>query len=215
MKKRPSVFFAVLSIVVIAFPTICSAQVFGAGAGAESQNSKPRLDLNRESVLTVNLREDLVEISPGGGIRSASGGGGGVGGLKVGHTSKSGFGLNGLLIGVDAKLAQLDANGMVFEITITDRNISRVLLTKTLPLKNYEEGIVELATSVASEKRLAVRLIPTIQVKDPVLDYPALIKTFGSSDSMWNKNYNELLNRGGGLSSIEDLNGRILQFVSF
>jgi hypothetical protein len=214
MKKKLLVFFAILSISAIAFPTICSAQAFGVGAGTGSQTAKPRLDLNREPVFTVNLRQDLVEILPGGGVRSASGGGGGMGGLQVGRTAKSGFGLNGLLIGVDAKLVQLDANGMVFEITLTDRNSSQVLLTKTLPLKNYEEGIVELATSTASEKRLAVRLIPTIQVKDPVLDYPALVKIFGASDSMWIKNYKELLLRGGGLSSIEDLNGKVLQFVS-
>jgi hypothetical protein len=55
---------------------------------------------------------------------------------------------------------------MVFEITLTDKN-SSCAIDKTLPPKNYEEGIAELATSVASD-RLVARLIPTIR-KDPKL----------------------------------------------
>ena len=209
--------FAVLSIVFIAFPAICPAQVSGGGVGTTTgAQSNPKVEINREPVLTVNVKEDLVEILPGG-IRPMGMGGGTVG-LAVGRTSESGFTVRGVLsVILLAKLVQLDANGMSFEITVTDRDTGRILVSKALALKNYEEGIVELAADVAGSGRVAVRLLPTIQVKDPVQDYPALVKSFGSMsvDSMVIKNFKELLLRGGAASSISDINGKRIQFASF
>ena len=99
--------------------------------------STPKVEINREPVLTVNLKEDLVEILPGG-VRSTGMGGSAVG-MPVGRTSKSGFTLKGVLsVIVLAKLVQLDTNGMPFEITVTDSGTGRMPASKVLALKNYE-----------------------------------------------------------------------------
>jgi hypothetical protein len=210
MNKDTRLVVALIACTFLFITVPCEAQVSGgASYSSISAQSKHKLEINLEPVQTVNVRQEIIEILPGGSHVLQTGS---STGLSVGATGGGGFGFKGgPILSIEQKLVQLNKDGMVLQVTITDRATGKILASRELALGNYQEGIVELASDESQGRRLAVRLLPTISTKDPVQEYPALVKSFGASGILL-LNGKEVLFRGGVKSSIEDVRGTKQQF---
>jgi hypothetical protein len=171
------------------------------------------VEINREPIITLDMKVELIEILPGG-IRILGRSMGGKA-MRVGATSRGSFGVDaGGKDQIETKLLQLNKDGIVLDVAVSDSS-GNVLASQELSLKNYEEGIVELATAVTADRRLAVRFLPSINVIEPVRDYPVLVRAFGMrGGGMVVLNDKEVLsNSAGGYSTVDDLNGKVQQFL--
>ena len=172
--------------------------------------SKAGVEINKEPVLNVQLRAELVEISAAG-TRSLGRSFGTT--LGAGHEGGGSLTLEGVAsISIQARLAQLQRDSLVLELTIAERETGTVLASRSLALANRQEAIVELATAVTGGSRIAVRFIPSIIVTEAVEDYPELLSEFGIENSMLIRNGKEVLTRISGHASMADLSGNALQF---
>jgi hypothetical protein len=176
-----------------------------AGAG---DPTKPILNYNLEPILTVDLTQEIIEILPGGtNVLNSSMH---PEGWRVGANSLFGVALgdkrDGISVTVAAKLLQLDQNGIVLDLRISDGRTKAVLSSQQLPLQNYQEAIIEFATSTTGNRRLAIRILPTIKVKEPLRDYPGMVGFFGthSPGGFLILNGKEVLSRTGGGVTIDN-----------
>jgi hypothetical protein len=188
----------------------------GAGGGT-GDPSKPKLEINREPIPTIDLKIELVEILPAGvntlGTILGRSGGGGFGAMRVGS---SGSGLSTVSgsgrIGWRLKVLQIDKDGAAIELTMTNE-AGAALVSQQIPLRNYEEVVVEVASAVAADKRLGIRIIPSLTSIPAVQDYPALVQTLTLSGLLI-LNGNEVVSRGGISGSVDDLSGNKQQFFT-
>jgi TonB family protein len=172
--------------------------------------SKAGVEINKEPVLNVQLRAELVEISAAG-TRSLGRSFGTT--LSAGQEGGGNLTIEGVAsIRIQARLAQLQRDSLVLELTIAERETGIVLASRSLALANRQEAIVELATAVTGGSRIAVRFIPSIIVTEAVEDYPELLSEFGIENSMLIRNGKEVLIRISGHASVADLSGDALQF---
>ncbi len=212
-------------ILILACSIAGMAQSGGIIAGARDPNApaakQARLLLNREPVLYLDLKKELVEITPGGinVLQAASerptrtsGRTMRYLGMRVGGNSLSSLRLeeNGYVT-ITTRLLQLNADGIVLEVVVKDQS-GNTIASRNLALKNYEEGIIELAATPTSNKRLAVRLLPRIKAIEPLQDYPALVPRFGTMNGLVIRNDKDVISRGGTEGTVDDLNGPNLQF---
>jgi len=231
MKRRASI--AVISFnvsfLLLSFPNFANAQGIGGGgvigASAPDVPWKPKVEINWEPIPTLQLATELVEILPGETRRVAFDSGEREGNalaaypsplaLRAGSTVSGSMGMKaGVPIGYALKVAKLDRNGLVLDITITD-GAKNVLATRTLDLRNYEEGVIEFASTANGDRKLAVRFLPTIKAIPPVQDYPVLVQSLTLSGLLI-RNGSELISRGVSVSSTaDDLMGRKLPFFTF
>jgi hypothetical protein len=228
-KKRSVVLaFAVISILMLALSYTANAQTGGGmiiGARRDptvNAPAKSRLLLNREPVLYLEMKTQVVEILPGGvNVLSSSDGlpSQGLTGYPARYVSSMRAGSNHLVgLRVDAGMIQigtdylqLDKDGILLDVVVRDM-AGKTLAAQKLPLKNYEEAMVELATA-ANGKRLAVRFLPTVKEIEPLQDYPSLVPRFGTSRGMLIRNDKDLLSRNGFYSTVDNLSGSEQQFV--
>jgi hypothetical protein len=233
MKRRA--FIAVISLVMglflLSLPHFAAAQGISYGgttSGAVIVNgdgvtmkTKVKVEINREPIPILQLATELVEILPGetriltsnSGEYKAMYPGGAA--LRAGSTGVGSMGMKaGVPISYKFKVARLDRNGLALDITITD-NSNKVLAARMLSLRNYEEGMIEFASTENGDKRLAVRFLPTIKAIPPVQDFPALLRSFTLSGLLI-RNGDELLSRGTFISStLDDLMGEKMPFFTF
>lgn len=188
-------FFLIAAAVnLAAIPGITNAQgggIGGAWVGGNGDTTKPMVKFDLEPVMVMNLQQEIIEILPGG--------------VNVLTTEKSSLansfptlaqefewrvGANslwGVSLGQDkdisvvitAKLLQLDEKGILLDLAIRDGQTKAVLSSQRLPLQNYQEAIVEFAASSTGNKRLALRLLPTVKIKEPLQGYSGTIPSFG------------------------------------
>jgi hypothetical protein len=185
---------------------------------------KMKVEINREPIPTLQLATELVEILPGETRILTSNSGEynanspmypGGSALRAGSTVVGSMGMKaGVPILYKFKVARLDRNGLALEITITD-NSNKVLSARTLSLRNYEEGMIEFASTENGNKRLAVRFLPTIKAIPPVQDFPALLRSFTLSGLLI-RNSEELVSRWASIySTSDDLTGNKIPFFTF
>jgi hypothetical protein len=186
---------------------------------------KPKVEINRESIPVLQLVTELVEILPGE-IRRLSYDSGdhngespmdqAVPGLRAGSVTMGAVAVKGgIMVSYRLKLVRLDRDGLTLDITITD-NTNKVLATRALSLRNYEEGMIEFASTEGGDKRLAVRFLPIIKAIPPVQDIPTALLRSMTIGGMLIRNGNELLSRGSVFSfSADDMTGKMLPFISF
>jgi hypothetical protein len=183
------------------------------GLSGAQELPKSKLEINREPILTLQWKSELVEILPGG-IRYL-GQSSGYSGMRVGAEGRGALSIEGTgRVQISTKLLQLDKNGLTLDVTITESKSGKILTSRTLSLNNYQEAIIELATSESGNSRIAIRLLPTIVVKEAVLDYPVLVREFGTEEGLLILNNKEVLARPSGKSGIDDLQGNTIQFFS-
>jgi hypothetical protein len=179
---------------------------------------KVNVEINREPIPTVQLAIELVEILPGE-TRALTSDLSRM--LQIETMLRTGSTITGSMamkadgsILYNVKVVRLDRDGLTLDITITD-NSNKVLATRTLLLRNYEEGIIEFASAENGDKRLALRFLPTIKTIPPVQDFPALLRSFALSGLLI-RNGDELLSRGIFVSStLDNLTGEIMSFITF
>jgi hypothetical protein len=228
MKKniRLIVLAAVMSGSMLWLPRSVNAQgISGIGGRLKDPNAvyKPEVLINREPIPTLDFKMELVEILPGG-INVLSPGDprpswldlppGYHSGWRVGAHGLESIGSSlGLNLMVGTELLQLDLNGIVLELTVNDYKTKAVLASQKLPLRNYQEAFVEFATAAAGNKRLAIRILPSIKYIPPLPDYPSPLQVLRIRDGLLVLNSKELLCRAGLVNSIDDLSGKELQFL--
>jgi len=214
-------------VIVAALSSPCAgnAQVVSIGAKPEPAGNSPAksfLMLNREPILSLDLKKEVVEILPGGlnvlaAAREPDAGSRNpaqrfIGGMRVGGNSLDGLRIDGnSYVYIGTRLVQLDKEGIVLEVNVTGE-ARTVLASRKLQLQNYEEALVELATSAEGNKRLAVRFLPSIRVIEPLREYPVLVERFGTGRGLLIRNSREVIMRGGSSGTIDDLNGTKQQF---
>jgi TonB family protein len=193
----PLALFVSLSLVVWAFPQIPT-------------QSRAGVEINKEPILNVQLQAELVEISAAG-TRSLGRSFGTT--LSADHEGGGNLTMEGVAsIRIKARLAQVQRDSLVLELTVAERETGTVLASQSLALANRQEAIVELATAVTGGSRIAVRFIPSIIVKEAVEDYPEMLPEFGIENSMLIRNDKEVLIRISGHASVPDLSGNTLPF---
>ena len=216
---------AAVIIAVLVSPCAGNAQAIGVGAKpdpAGNPAAKSFLLLNREPMMSLDLKKELVEILPGGinvlaAVRELDAGTRNpdqkfIGGMRVGGNSLDGLRIAGnSYVYIGTRLLQLDRDGIVLEVKVTNE-AKTVLASRKLLLSNYEEALVELATASEGNKRLAVRFLPSIRVIEPLREFPVLIERFGTGRGLLIRNSREVIMRGGCSGSIDDLNGPKQQF---
>jgi hypothetical protein len=221
-------FIFILLIFAFLGPQPAAAQSGGGavvGISGPGVQWKPKLEINREPIPTLRLATELVEILPGETRRLAFDSGEDTGGsltafpspyaLVAGGTASGSLGMKaGVPIHYSLKVVQLDKDGLVLDIKISDES-KTVLATRTLALKNYDEALIEFASTANGERRLALRFLPTIIPIPPVQDYPALVPSLTLSGLLIRNGY-ELISRGGSTrGTVDDLSGTKLQFFTF
>ncbi len=223
-KKNVVLSLTVFCALMLALPNSVAAQVVGGGggvkigvAGATGDQSKPKLEINREPIPTIDLRIDLVEILPGGtntlGTIIGRPGGGGFGAMRVGSTGSGYSTIAGSgRIGWRLKVLQIDKDGAAIELTMTDE-AGATLLSQRVPLRNYEEVVIEVASAVSADKRLGIRITPNLTSIPAVQDYPALVQELAMSGLLI-LNGKEVVSRGSVVGSVDDLNGSKQQFFT-
>jgi hypothetical protein len=230
MKRRAIISFisAVMNLFLLSLPQFANAQGASYGGSFSGSNivggngdiAKPKVkvEINQEPIPTVQLATELVEILPGE-TRALTPNVSGI--CQVDTTLRAGSKITGSMamkadgsILYDAKVVRLDRDGLTLDITITD-NSNKVLASRTLLLRNYEEGMIEFASTKNGDKKLAMRFMPTIKAILPVQDFPALLRSFTLS-GMLIRNGDELLSRGMFVNSIlDDLTGKKMPFITF
>jgi hypothetical protein len=221
MNKKTNVVLGLicLSMLVLSLSPPVVAQVSGGGGAimgvrtGPMDPSRPKIEINREPIPTMDLKVDLVEILPAGvntiGTIVTSSRGYRVGGNSAGFTTLPG----GMRISYKLKIAQLDRDGATIDATISDASKTPIL-SQRLQLTNYQEALVEVASAEAGNKRLAIRFVPTLTAIPAVLDYPGLVPTLTMSGFLI-LNSREIVSRNGSVSgSVEDLNGTKQQFFT-
>jgi hypothetical protein len=206
-KLNNLVLLLVSCIFMLGVPLVVHAQVSGIGGvrmAGSGDPAKPIVDYNLEPVMTLDLKQEVIEILPGG-----------VNILSVAPYSKYGVewrvgsnGLHGFSLGpnrdttvwIQTHLLQLDNNGILLDLSITDGKTKAILAAQKLPLQNYQEAIIEFATAVTGDRRLAVRFLPTVKIKEPLQGYPGVIGSFGfrGPGTYLILNGKEVFARGGG-----------------
>jgi hypothetical protein len=111
------------------------------------------------------------------------------------------------------RLLQLNAEGILLEVTVIDER-GNIFASRNLTLKNYEEAIIELAATANSNKRPAVRLLPSIKTIESLQDYPSLVPRFGTMSGLLIRNDTEVITRSGVEGTAEDLKGPKMQFIT-
>lgn len=227
MKKNFSLIaFAVLAILMLGLADLAVAQgvsgVIGARANDPNAPYRPEVLINREPIPTLDYKMELVEILPGGinvlwpsgDLRYPAGISPGLrSGWRVGSNSLEGVGMNvGMNLRVGTALLQLDPNGIVLDLTVFDGVTNKVLTSQKLSLQNYQEAFVEFATAAAGNRRLALRLLPSIKSIPPLPDYPSVVPYLGFKDGLLILNTKELLWRGGFGSGTNDQSGSEIPF---
>jgi hypothetical protein len=223
-KKSVVLSLTVFCTLMLALSNSVGAQVVGGVAGVKTgagggtgDPSKSTLEINREPIPTIDLKIELVEILPGGvntlGTILGRSGGGGFGAMRVGSTGSGFSTITGSgRIGWRLKVLQIDKNGATIEVTMTN-DAGATLLSQQVPLRNYEEVVIEVASAVAADKRLGIRIIPNLTSIPAVQDYPALVQTLTMSGLMI-LNGNEVVSRGSVSGSVDDLSGSKQQFFT-
>jgi hypothetical protein len=227
MKRRAII--TVVSVVIGLF--LLSLTHFAAAQGTSYINvkgdgvaikQKVQVEINREPIPTLQIATELVEILPGETRILASNSGEykdssiypGRQALRAGSTGGGAMGIKAGAIYYKFKVARLDRDGLALDITITD-NANKLLSARTLSLRNYEEGIIEFASTENGDKRLAVRFLPAIKTIPPVQDFPVLLRSFTLSGLLI-LNGDELLSRGASVSStLDDLTEKKMPFFTF
>jgi len=221
MNTKTIVVLGLICLIVLVL-SLCQpvvAQVSGGGGAIMGVRtgpvdpSKPKIEINREPIPTMNLKVDLVEILPAGvntiGTIVTSARGYRVGGNSAGLTTLPG----GMRIQYKLMVVQLDKDGAAIDATISDAS-NTPLLSQRLQLTNYQEALVEVASAETGNKRLAIRFVPTLTAIPAVLDYPGLVPTLTMSGFLI-LNSKEIVSRNGSVSgSVEDLNGTKQQFFT-
>jgi len=220
-KKMILVSFLVTIGALLAAPAFLQAQssgIIGARYTGTGDPMKPVVKFDLEPVLTVNLKEEVIEILPGGTNvlytaphRSE---------WRVGANEAWGIALGdkseGISVYYSSELLQLDDKGIVLKLQINDGKTKAVLSSQNLSLQNYQEAILEFATSSTGNRRLAVRLLPAVQVKEALRGYPGLVEFFGiqSPGGYLILNGREVVSRGGGGITMDKLDGSEQQFLA-
>ncbi len=207
-------------IFMLGVPLVVHAQVSGIGGvriAGSGDPAKPIVDYNLEPVMILDLKLEIIEILPGA-----------VNVLKAfpyGMEWRAGSnGLSGLALGEDKEtsvwirtyLLQLDNNGILLDLSITDGKTKAVLSSQKLTLQNYQEAIIEFATATTGNRRLAVRLLPTVKIKEPLQGYPGVISSFGfrGPGAYLILNGKEVFARGGGSVGLDSGDVGQLQFCA-
>lgn len=166
-------FLSVFCILALCSPDTANAQVSGIrGVPIGNASSMPKVEINRETILTLRLWRELIGILPAGinklGQRY------GEGEWRLGSSTQGKYAIDGgASIQYEVKVLQLDRDGMTLGATATKAS-GAILTSQILSLKNYEEAIMEIAKAVGEDKRLVIRFLPTIEAIPPVLDYQTL-----------------------------------------
>jgi hypothetical protein len=237
MKRRTiiAVVSVVVSLFLLSLPHFADAQGISYGGGTTSgavivtgdgfaMNLKAKVEINREPIPILQLATELVEILPGetrvltsnaGEYKANSSIYPGFPALRAGSAGGGFMGIKaGVPISYNFKVVRLDQDGLALDITITD-NSNKILAARTLSLQNYEEGMIEFASTENGDKKLAVRFLPTIKAIPPVQDFPALLRSFTLSGLLI-RNGDELLSRGTVITStFDDLVGKKMPFFTF
>ncbi len=222
-EKSAILCMTVVCTLMLVLSNSAGAQVVGGmtgvkiGAGGSGDPSKPKLEINREPIPTIDLRIELVEILPAGvhalGTIFGRSGGGGFGAMRVGSSGSGSSTITGSgRIGYRLKVLQIDKDGATIELTVTN-DAGATLLSQQVPLRNYEEVVIEVASAVGADKRLGIRIIPTLTSIPAVQDYPALVQTL-TLGGLLILNGNEVVSRGGVSCSVDDLSGSKQQFFT-
>jgi hypothetical protein len=227
MKSITAVISIVVSLILLSpsrfacGQSISSSVTFTSNVKDDSVTMKPKVvvEINREPIPILQLATELVEILPGETRPLTSTANIGsfpwLSALRAGATLGGALAVKaGVSISYRLKVARLDRDGLTLDITITD-NSNRVLATRVLSLRNYEEGMIEFASAENGDKRLAFRLLPTIKIIPPVQEFPALLRSFTLSGLLI-RNGDELVSRGAVFSStLDDLTGKKQPFFTF
>jgi hypothetical protein len=218
---------AISSILLICVPNPLSAQgisVIGARPKDPNAVHRPEVLINREPIPTLDFKMELVEILPGG-INVLSPGDpapswlgiipGFHSGWRVGGNGLESIGSNlGLNLMVGTELLQLDQNGIILGLTVTDSRTKVVLASQKLSLQNYQEAFVEFAAATAGNRRLALRLLPTVKYIPPLQDCPSPVQSLHLRDGLLILNTKEMLWRGGFGFGSDDSSGNELLFLT-
>ncbi len=205
-----------LGIFVLPVSQPAVAQVSGGGGAIMGVRavpvdpSKPKVEINREPIPTVSLKVELVEILPGGtntiGTITSYDRGYRVGGNSAGLNTLPG----GIRIKYRLQVVQIDKDGATLDATISD-GANAPLVNQRIQLTNYQEALIEVASSQANNRRLAIRIVPTLTAIPAVLDYPTLVPRL-SLHGLLILNSKEVVSRASVSSSVEDLTGSKQQF---
>jgi hypothetical protein len=227
MKRTTAVISIVVCLILLFQPRfaggqgISSSGTISLNVKSDNVTMKPKVvvEINREPIPVLQLAMELVEILPGE-TRSLSaisnlGSFPGLFTLRAGVTISGAVALKaGMPISYSLMVARLDRDGLILDIAITD-NSNRLLAKRVLTLRNYEEGMIEFASSENGDKRLAFRILPTIRTIPPVLEFPALLRSFTLSGLLI-RNGDELVSRGTVFgSTLDDLSGKKQPFFTF
>jgi hypothetical protein len=227
MKRRAiiAVISVILGLFLFHLPPFANAQktsysgTYGAyDVAGDGTAMKLKVDINREPIPILQLVTELVEILPGETrvlYSNPSRMNPNLPGLRAGAKGSGSIGTKtSALILYNFKLIQLDRDGLVLDIAITD-NSNKVLAARKLSLRNYEEGMIEFASAENGDKRLAVRFLPAVKAMPPVQDFPALLRSFTLSGLLI-RNGSELLARHVSVwSEIDDLMSGKKPFFTF
>jgi hypothetical protein len=210
-------------IFMFGIPLAVHAQVAGIGGvriAGSGDPAKPIVDFNLEPVMLLELKQEVIEILPGG-VNILGADQSGKSGIewRGGTNSLRGFSLGpnkDTTVWIRSYLLQLDDNGIVLDLSITDGKTKAVLAARKLPLQNYQEAIIEFATADTGNRRLAVRFLPTVRIKEPLQGYPGVIGSFGfrGPGTYLILNGKEVFARGGGTVGLDSGDAGKQQFCT-
>lgn len=196
MKTLTNLGFLLIAVAVdlAAVPGITHAQggmIGGARVVGGGDTTKPAVKFDLEPVMVMNLQQEIIEILPGGvnvltteknSLKNSFPTVAQEFDWRVGANSLWGVSLGedkNISVIITAKLLQLDDRGILLDLAINEGRTKAALSSQKLLLQNYQEAIVEFATSSTGNRRLALRLLPTVKIKEPLQGYSGTIPSFG------------------------------------
>lgn len=175
------------------------------------QGTGGQLEINREPVLEALVHLQLLQFEEDGTAsptRTES-----AQTLRPGSTGVSHFSFaGGARIRVETELLELSASRLTLSVEVVDSRSEEVLTSRQVALEDRQELFVEIAEAASGKGKMVLRLLPLIQAKPAVKDYPGLVKEFGVLGSILILNRKELLVNGSGvISQNEQLSEEIIQ----
>jgi hypothetical protein len=222
MNSKLSVILSVALALFVSWSASAQTGVIGAKSdSAAGTSANVRLLLNQDPFPYLEMKTQIVEILAGGinvlatsnlPELSPSGPVESVRAKTAGSNGLLGLWVDNEMITIRTNLLQLNMDGIVLELTVTN-SAKTVLASRKLAMRNYEEAMVELATA-ANGRRLAVRFLPVIKELPALRDFPSLLPQFGSARHLVIRNSKEVVSRGGTVGKIDDLTGARQQFIT-